>query len=59
VTLRIQDSNATSLSVSLLSTNGNISVVTWAVLSGLCDPACSSCSYSALPTACLGCNYFL
>lgn len=38
---------------------GNFSIATWAVISGLCDATCASCSYSTDPTACLSCNYFL
>ena len=59
VTVRVQDGNSTALGVSLQGVNGQISVVTWAIITGQCHASCSSCSYSSQPTACLGCNYFL
>lgn len=41
------------------SGQGQFSISTFALISGLCDATCSSCSYSNDPKACLGCNYFL
>jgi hypothetical protein len=43
----------------MLGQNGSFSIATWALITGLCDPTCASCSYSTSLTACLTCNYFL